>query len=120
MSTDRELLELAAKAAGLNVVWYGAHFGEGFRIKGEQVGYRHGQPWNPLNDDGDALRLAVKLNLQVTPGTYNKDEASAFHAGAGEAHEHVHYQQDLLAATRRAIVLAAAQIGKTNQPGEAG
>ena len=47
--TDRELLEAAAKAAGY--VHY--HPGDGFY-----------QTWNPLTDDGDALRLAVKLGLQ--------------------------------------------------------
>lgn len=52
--TDRELLELAAKASGeLTPSWYGndAYF-EGVLSR-----------WNPLLDDGDALRLAVKLYM---------------------------------------------------------
>ena len=51
---DRELLELAAKASGkLTPSWYGndAYF-EGVLCR-----------WNPLLDDGDALRLAVKLYM---------------------------------------------------------
>lgn len=96
--TDRELLELAAKAAGLEWI------GHGIKIQTD-FGYRW---WNPLADDGDALRLAVKLKIQITPGTYNKDEFSAFHAGCGEAHEFCSALQDANAATRRAIVRAAA------------
>jgi len=99
---DRELMELAAKAIHArpdDVAADGTHcFGC--------------SRWNPLNDDGDALRLAVKLQLQITPGTYNKDEFSAFHAGRGEAIEHWSTMQDEYAATRRAIVRAAAEIGK--------
>ncbi len=102
---DRELLKMAAKAAGFYWIDQG----------GEHYGIADGSPemycdrWDPLTDDGDALRLAVKLNLQITPGTYNKEEATAY--GEAEAHERVHYLQDLCAATRRAIVRAAAKIG---------
>lgn len=129
MSTDRELQELAAKAAGLNVAWYGAHFGEGFRIKGEQGGYRHGQAWNPLTDDGDALRLVVKLCLDVHYETqFVGDEAIdiveiLYARDPVEGHckvEMTALGADPAASTRRAITRAAAQIGKTNQPGEAG
>ncbi|MFG0381088.1 hypothetical protein ACF8C6_09005 [Pseudomonas sp. zbq_18] len=111
---DRELLELAAKAAGE----VGEYRTEEIHtsIGWEKISAIHRPDgdgwWNPLTDDGDALRLAVALNLQVTPGTYRGDEASAFRAGYGEAHEYVHYQQDLAAALRRAIVRVAAEIGK--------
>jgi len=54
--TDRELLELAAKAAGI--------FDLRFDNKG--VAYRNVHiEWNPLTDDGDALRLAVKLEACI-------------------------------------------------------
>jgi hypothetical protein len=100
---DRELLELAAKAAG-------------YRMDVDGLFYEPGEPtmqnWNPIEDDGDALRLAVKLRLQVTPGTYNSGEFTAYRAGYAECHERVHYQQDQCAATRRAVVRAAAGIGK--------
>ena len=109
--TDRELLELAAKAAGLNAVWKEGHCKGGYY----EAAFVDGQSWNPLQDDGDALRLAVKLRLQVTPGTYNSDEFTVYRAGYAECHEHVHYQQDQCAATRRAIVRAAAEIGKAVQ-----
>jgi hypothetical protein len=105
--TDRELLELAAKAAGIRLIAWTRFYDE-WKFACEPTG----EPWNPVIDDGDALRLAVKLNLQVTPGTYLEHEATAYRAGIAEANESVHYQQDLAAATRRAIVRAAAEIGK--------
>lgn len=121
MTTDRQLLEDAARAAGMELGPVGqeigsAHFdGEGLckYHSGGFVSWR----WRPLTDDGDAFRLAVKLRLQVTPGTYNKEEATAYSAGVAEAHEKVHYQQDLEAATRRAIVRAAAAIGRQKEAG---
>ena len=89
--TDRELLMWAAKAAGIEC---GIIHGE-IRIRCD-AGWT---PWNPLTDDGDALRLAVKLGLfsyEIIP-----DELSmAF------------LQDDPYAATRRAIVLVAAEIGR--------
>jgi hypothetical protein len=58
---DRELLELAAKAAGLLLEHPDDE--DGVFIAREK--YRNGYVWNPLTDDGDALRLAVKLELDL-------------------------------------------------------
>ena len=107
-NSDRELLELAATAAGYEIL---RTYSDG-SVYIDPGPDKSGFHWSPLTDDGDALRLAVKLNLQVIPGTYRDHEATAFHAGKGEVHEHVYYQQDLYAATRRAIVRVAAEIGK--------
>ena len=105
---DRELLELAAKAAGLTIVgsipsilhdddWL------------ETTDNGPDMFWNPLQNDGDALRLAVKLGIVIDTG------------------DGVHVQYvidciawpisewdftDIYAATRRAIVRAAAEIGR--------
>jgi hypothetical protein len=107
MSTDRELLEQAAKAADEGIVFYG-----------ECLRAQTGREWSPLTDDGDALRLAVKLEIQVwrnTDGT-----VSGVAPGTGFWNRPCEsLRPDPYAATRRVIVLAAAQIGKTNQPGEA-
>ena len=101
--TDRELLEDAAKAAGLNVDihenWTPGELPY-FHLVDER-----GRLWNPLTDDGDALRLAVKLNLDVH-----------FWPEHPEAWVEAMEQDELLgsdpyAATRRAIVRAAAAIG---------
>ena len=96
--TDRELLELAAKAAGINLVCkqllaHGMEVDAFFNLFEDG---RYGC-WNPLEDDGDALRLAAKLHLW---------EAVRL------AHREVSDTVDIYAATRRAIVRAAVEIGK--------
>lgn len=102
---DRELLELAAKAAGLEPkqAW-GITL-----VKGDG----HSDPfcpfWNPLTDDGDALRLAVKLGLEIGGITENQVYVRV-HGDGDAVLEKV--QPCRYAATRRAIVRAAAEIGK--------
>jgi hypothetical protein len=109
--TDRELLELAAKAAGIPCDKKGPYverqewqqwFGEPGRIELVAVA------WNPLTDDGDALRLAVKLHMALT---FNKD-GNCHAEGLNEEYA-VECMADSCAATRRAIVRAAAEIGKS-------
>jgi hypothetical protein len=127
--TDRELLEAAAKAAGISLEPYtwdkGAPWGEheGFTVVGS--GRRE---WNPLIDDGDALRLAVRLEISteqgaaievgtftfkgVTEGEYELGvEAWKVLSDASTIKSQEIYGNDPYAATRRAIVRAAAQIG---------
>lgn len=101
MKTHRELLALAAKAAGFEIWW------RGDRAITQATGY-----WNPIDDDGDALRLAVVLKFQVTLGTYRDHEVTVFNDRMVEVTEHVHYQQDMMAAARLAIVRVAAAIGE--------
>jgi len=94
--TDRELLELAAKAAGMQT--FGQDNSGALCI--DPVDY---VPWNPLTDDGDALRLAVRLNILNTRSTgYEWPELELFERD----------KDDAQAATRRAIVEAAAEIGR--------
>jgi hypothetical protein len=93
--TDRELLELAAKAAGLEVV--------------TPTMLKYGQ-WNPLTDDGDALRLAVQLGLQIVH--YSVTSKGPDRVNAGRSGSPIPYNADPHAATRRAITRAAAEIGK--------
>lgn len=96
--TDRELLELAAKAIGF-IPDGAAEDGTLFFGKGR---------WNPLTDDGDALRLAVKLDMLVD---FSFDEGWIDIMHSGERIKEV-YGDDPMAATRRAIVRAAAEIGR--------
>lgn len=108
--TDRELLELAAKAAGINGFvspeqWGGNRFLVNGIRQGESVTYSY--IWNPLNDDGDALRLAVNLGLPVLT---HGDQIPFDYAKVYSSKEH--HGTDPYAATRRAIVRAAAEIGK--------
>ena len=101
--TDRELLELAAKAAGYEVARE-SDTGRGFLLTGVQ------HVWNPLTDDGDALRLAVKLQLDVLQGSPTLVQV-VNHQTGGYADEPA--SPDRSAATRRAIVRAAAELGKS-------
>jgi hypothetical protein len=107
---DRELLELAAKAAGYEKIEYND-------LKGSMLDIRYGRDeaiwngedyWNPLVDDCEALRLAVKLTLGVV---FNGEEACVWLFDI-ESIEPV-TNDDPYAATRRAIVKAAAEIGKS-------
>lgn len=101
--TDRELLELAAKAAGIDV--NETHQ----KDDGTYVFYAPRKPnWNPLTDDGDALRLAVKLGLNI-----NHWERQIYaNRRGGYATEEKYDGTDPYLATRRAIVRAASEIGK--------
>lgn len=98
--TDRELLELAAKVYGIDLI---AH-SDGIRFN-----------WNPLKYDGDAFRLAVSLgfDVMVDQGTHHKNMSSVVfpiqndYDGLSEPQG-----EDKFAATRRVIVRAAAEIGR--------
>jgi hypothetical protein len=122
--TDRELLEKAARAAGLSVVGladdmvsFPGRFAGGLIVRNERGG---DSLWNSLTDDGDALRLAVKLGLHakqfpiLDPGfgpplgmieVWRVDDDDPLHV------EFLRSGDDRLAATRRAIVRAAAALG---------
>ena len=104
--TDKELLELAAKAAGISIGPYYANHDAYLKEPFQENIF-----WNPLTDDGDALRLAVKLELTIGKPFEHKialvwlDDITSF-AGNSEK------EGGIYAATRRAIVRAAAEIGK--------
>ena len=107
---DRELLELAAKAAGLTGEWVKT-LGGWDALRADQQSMMD-KPWQPLRDDGDALRLAVKLKMDIC----RPHDQCGFVAvwvdheiGLIEEPE----SSDPYAATRRVIVRAAAEIGKT-------
>lgn len=124
MGADRELLQRAAKAAGLEFKWR-----EGDPKWGpEHVGPAafHGgcwQVWNPLTDDGDALRLAVRLRFHIKVFSAWKDESielpglvEIWRWGDSDPiiTEYVE-GSDYEAATRRAIVRAAAAMPEGGQ-----
>lgn len=109
---DRELLELAAKACGYDT----SH-----RWNAERLLLLLDPPvidlciqsvstgWNPLTNDGDALRLAVELGISVNPGS----KTNRFVVVNGDCGQILEERgPDPCASTRRAIVRAAAEIGK--------
>lgn len=116
MKVDRELLELAAKAAGYDVRWHEAwqcfvHVGP-HNITNPPTMAGQRMVWAPLYDDGDALRLAVALRLTI------------YHDELAVIIKHKRYSWEWMgemvdedsgdrnSATRRAIVRAAAAIGE--------
>jgi hypothetical protein len=101
--TDRELLELAAKAAEYSIHSDAMFVKAGGGTETLYMG-KNGPAWNPLTDDGDALRLAVKLGF-IAPGRWPDAGLIALQQW-GEDGGSV----DWYAATRRAIVRAAAAI----------
>lgn len=112
MTTDRELLELAAKAAGIALISWTNMYDACDEIGGRFITQPRGEPWNPLEDDGDALRLAVKLRLTIYPPEAEGDGATISTPGVDGDWITEECTGDVFAATRRAIVRAAAAIGK--------
>lgn len=112
--TDKELLEMAAKAAG--ITHHGSKGCSGIWIGHGNIftGRLHSPVWNPLTDDGDALRLAVKLQLSmdlfddaIAVGcTPNDNECEQVSEPVGS---------DQYTATRRAIVRAAASMATASE-----
>jgi len=119
MSADRELLEFAAKADGIVGKWV-TNFDGDYYYQGNSDGIYYSYPeggstvWNPLTDDGDALRLSANLHIDVeqnlchiTARYWISDEG-----GLVSKCVSVDVQGDRISATRIAIVRAAAEIGR--------
>ncbi|MCZ4330735.1 hypothetical protein [Castellaniella denitrificans] len=100
--TDRELLELAAKAIGRTT-----HVSQPDMpgIVLDSLTY-----WSPLEDDGDALRLSVNLGININYGNREAGAVMAFDFSG--RFEDCEEEGDPHAAVRRAIVRAAAAIGR--------
>lgn len=107
--TDHELLELAAKAAGLTITVNNKTRPGLYTIS------KPGGPtefFDPLNDDGDALRLAVKLRFDIE---YEGQVVWVNYSQGGITYAvDESLVGDEVLALRRAIVRAAAEIGKVN------
>lgn len=108
--TDRELLELAAKAAGFTgtVTVYETGYTEmglsnHFSPRGSNV-------WRPLTDDADAFQLAVALDINT--GRSGNDCWTISDIGDYQEPSNG-TRSDQCRAMRRAIVRAAAEIGRT-------
>lgn len=123
--TDRELLDKAAKAAGIGPLDFDYAKREGH---GLYLGPRLPMPqgvvmgamwthWNPLKNDGDALRLAVQLHISIYAddhGLVAGVTKAQRQAETDDPETHIGYcegrEPDSYAATRRAIVRAAAKM----------
>ena len=122
MDSDRELLELAAKAAGYttNHPWNAERLTMNPPVDALYVMNENGvvhMAWNPLDDSGAAMNLAVDLDLAIVPyPIYNKQKHSVLvkknNLDEPRFEKMELHGDDPRAATRRAIVSAAAEIGK--------
>lgn len=113
---DRTLLERAAKAAGAaGMPVIQSEAGPQILERRTADGTEYYRLWAPEIDDGDALRLAVKLGLTLHAHPDHHQGAQSvvtMTRHAVEVREYAEsYADDLNAATRRAIVRAAAEIG---------
>lgn len=118
---DRELLQLAAKAYGLDLtqryvsfspcgreIWFGSESSSGWK-------------WSPFFDYSDTMKLAVKLKIDIEFLHENPHEGEVVTATKNSnihsicCFENTAMNSSLLAATCRAVVRAAAEIGKSMQ-----
>lgn len=121
MSDDRKQLELAAKAIGRTIIGWNHQTGAEVAVFDDQS---YWQPLlkNGLTDcDGDALRLAVKLTLEIdhnSPSDNNRYVCIS-RCGIEVVRDPVciidefEDESERVAIARRAIVRAAASIGKS-------
>lgn len=113
--TDKEMLELAAKAAGYKIV-PGERPDLLIHVGEDGVGRR----WMPLIDDGDAFRLAISLLMNIEPDAMmpktgvRSIEIVFQSAKSPDGYDALHepHADDRQNSSRRAIVRAAAEIGK--------
>ena len=110
--TDRELLELAAKAVGYDTShhWNAERMQMCPPVIGLCIPGVH-SCWNPLEDSGNALDMAVSLRLKVSFGDHIVVVSDGSEDGYCTAFTIEELEPDERVATRRAIVCAAAQLG---------
>jgi len=107
MKTTRELLELAARALGIELDWgLCVPNTSPWRMTGTGGAYGPGAMWNPSTDDGDSARLESAMGLDVT-----WLEDAVWVRGVGEYYSD--HNGDKQAARRMATLRAAALIGET-------
>ncbi|HHZ9315251.1 TPA: hypothetical protein ACWMI6_006003 [Pseudomonas aeruginosa] len=117
---DRTLLELAARAAGIpDALYLDCVAQDMYHPRDGEAGIEVNHR-DTRDDDGDALRLAVRLNMDIRYESYDSGVAVIVGGAWDGAPEAVHeiFERDGPRATRRAIVRAAAEIGKSMGGGE--
>lgn len=105
---DLELAVRAAASAGLDIV-FDPESGKAFDELSNE--------WDPRQDDGDALRLAVALGFSIVQQhSFKGPEPTAVAAGYGLSDFSLtttQYDSDKFAATRTTVFRAAVEVGKT-------
>jgi hypothetical protein len=121
MDHGKEIVALAAKAAGIELACWDEVHHQWYRMtddpeKVRQTGNGYGSAvFDPLDDDGDALRLAIALGLEIYEGSCD-DQLQTWVGwslpGKRTYYLSEYHGKDRYLAARRAIVRAAAEIGK--------
>lgn len=108
---ERELLELAAKAMGIDLIW-SSEPGWAPKLKTNRM-----QSWNPHDDDGDCARMEAALGIglewysdSVVVSKRERHKTPSVRAASYAAHG-----GDRNAARRDASLQLAAAIGKAIQ-----
>ena len=106
----QNLLELAALAGGIQFRGYDLWY-EDFSAYDPETDCNY--QWNPYDNDGDAFRLAMKLdmNLFSINGIAYAMESET-NGPDGPDGQQVHHRSDPCAAMRLAVVRVAVEIGK--------
>jgi hypothetical protein len=123
MTDDRELLEAAARAAGIDGV-YCEHMNAIRRLPGKDTPYGKAHSyWNALQDDGEALQLAVMLGIDIEYVGRGSEVIASWRIGGKFGGNVVEEMGSLrngpepYAAVRRAIVRAAASLSQEKPHG---
>lgn len=110
----KEDMEFAAKAAGIGISW-----DDQYKVAIRDI-FREDEPlygaaiFDPVDDDGDSFRLAVKLNLEIT---VEDERCGCVSVAYGDSYDMIVSENsespDTAAkATRIAIFRAAVEIGR--------
>ena len=78
---DNELMRRVAELAGLHVKYVnGEYVIENKTEDGVTISRSAGKSWNPRNDDGDSMRLAAALRIDISYGadSINGEYVTAF------------------------------------------
>lgn len=104
--SDRELLALAAKACGAKFSDYSDRTPDHWQSQHSDGVWKR---WDPLNDDGDAFRLMLKLQIKIEYWPENDSVLCSLPGSMGATSVGALGDVEL----RYAIVQAAAQLGAT-------
>ena len=103
MDSDSELLELAAKAAGLTI----ARWVDGVPQLASDT-HQIGKVWNPRTDNGQAFELEMLVDITV-----RRIDPYVYAIGKTQHQARFDNSEAMMSAAREAVVLAAAEIGKS-------
>lgn len=104
-----DLLKSAAKAAGYELVALHGKDYCAYALASDPL-----RLWNPIESSGEAFALAVRLKMDVQNSLWGECVVEIFREDIGEYGDYqrtyVLHNDDPFAATRKAIVMAAAKL----------